>query len=166
MSASDLAAWMGLGVASFSVVWQVWREVRSGPRLRVTVSANMQTPPALPDGSWGPKMIAITVYNIGDAGTSITHLIGHLYPDEQRHQMHHMPRVLGVIPGEHAKFPVFLEPGKFWTAWLTQSELEEKVAPGEFLDLGVVHSMNEKPAMAVAKGLAPRAARPQSTGEA
>jgi hypothetical protein len=68
MSPSDIAAWWGAVVATLVFLWELYKNWQAGPRLRLTVNANMIF---IGDASpMGQSFVTLRAVNIGDAPTS------------------------------------------------------------------------------------------------
>lgn len=76
MDVSDWAAVIALGLSGAALSLEVKRWLESGPRLRMTVMSDMVAAPE--DDGW-PKL-ALTVINQGSAPTTLTHMVGYVYP--------------------------------------------------------------------------------------
>lgn len=72
MNASDIAAWWGAGVATLVFFWELYQKWASGPKVRISISANM-----LSYGDplrEGKTFVMLRAVNVGDASTTLTNL--------------------------------------------------------------------------------------------
>jgi hypothetical protein len=110
--------WSGVGfkdsIAIYAAVlstivfcWQVFIYLRNGPRLRVTAAAGMRVFGPVPDQG---EYLAITATNVGNAATTITHVVVMGYdPAWGRLRGPKEKYVLGRSTADHAPHP--LAPG-------------------------------------------------------
>ena len=75
MTASDMAAWWGAGLASLVFGWDIYKWMTAGPRLFLKASPNMQ----LVGDRSGTEHVFVEVVNRGDKPTTITHLAFYSY---------------------------------------------------------------------------------------
>lgn len=145
MNAEAVAAWWGAIVSTILGVWEIVRWARSGARLRVRLASNMQH--FVPGVGFNPKLhVSISISNVGDASTTITHLVACSYQNWWK-WLRKNPTAQGVIePGPSSVYPHVLEPGTRWSAWVPQEIFQEMLVKGPIVRVGVVHSMSESPA--------------------
>ena len=142
--AQAIAAWWGAILATIVFVWEIYKWLRSGPRLVINVAPNMQL--ALQAGVEDRLHIAITVSNVGDATTTITHLFGCAYKNRLASLRNKRCKTLIYSPSLTVNYPTTLEPGKTWTAWIPQAEALDSLKPSRYIKIGVLHSMSKRPA--------------------
>ena len=75
MSASDYAAWWGAGVATLALTWNIYRALRSGPRVKVTATPDIQVFPRTAI-TGDTVYISVTASNRGTAPTTLTNFVG------------------------------------------------------------------------------------------
>jgi len=147
MDSSTLAAWWGAITGSLALAWEMFRWHQSGPKLLVAASPNMQVVrPGL--GVDEEIFISVSVRNVGDAATTITHFMGVTYAGWFNHLRRKRAGLFIVTTGSDSPLPHRLEPGATWSGTVKQKEallaLKKK---GDMLYIGVKHSMHEKPVL-------------------
>ncbi len=70
------AAWIGAATGVFSLAWNVYLKVTSGPKLKISAYAGMVTMPPPPGD---PYFLRIVVRNVGSAPTTITNYSLHSF---------------------------------------------------------------------------------------
>lgn len=143
-SVSDFAAWWGAIIATLALAWNIVVAFRSGARIRVRVTPNMQVYPRQPITE-DNEYISVTVVNHGTSPTTITHFCGYyatsLWNHIRRKRQHF------VIPSHPAlgmKVPYVLSPGQEWSSLADQRDLHEK-SKGGYLYIGVIHNQSKRP---------------------
>lgn len=142
-TSSDFAAWWGAIVASLVFGWEIWKHVRSGPRLRITVSPNMVT---AGNGVISKvQMIFVTVVNCGDQATELTHFLGVHYRTKIDMWTGKKGRTF-IIPrnGAGPEVPFRLEPGSRWTGGIEQGSMVEDFGAKGVLCCGVIDAASGK----------------------
>ena len=144
-STSDYAAWWGAVIATLALTWNIVVALRSGPRIRVRATSNMQIYPRQPltgDKSY----ISLTAVNHGNAPTTITHFCGY-----------YSTSLWKLIKGKKQNFivntghelgqtvPFKLAPGEEWSSLADQSDMEEKCGKGGYLYMGIIHNQRKRP---------------------
>jgi len=145
MDASTLAAWWGAATGTFAVLWEVFRWLNEGPKLRISASTNMQIiQPGV--GVQPEKLVSVTVRNVGTSATTITHLCGCIYKGWFARLRKRPASLFVITTGPESPVPFKLEPGCTWSGTALQSQLEEAMTKsGAYLYIGVQHSMAERP---------------------
>lgn len=147
VDASTVAAWWGAVLATIVFIWEIYKWSRTGARLRVTANPEMQQ--VIPDVGIEPELyINLVVANVGDAPTTITHLLGYVFASRWQTLRGKRIKAFVILPGQGANYPHLLEPGNTWSAWILQSEVERFMAKGHIIHVGIHHSMAEKAATA------------------
>lgn len=146
MNPETIAAWWGAVLATIVFLWEVYKWLRSGARLQVSAAKDMQL--AAPNGRLNDALhICLTVHNVGDAVTTITHLVGYNYKNRFFAFTRRRSGAFVVSPGPTAAYPHVLEPGKTWTALVPQDEFEAASKKGKIMRVGVLHSMSKSPSV-------------------
>lgn len=144
MDVSDWAAVIALGLSGAALSLEVKRWIESGPRLQLTVMPDMVTAPH-DDGR--PKL-ALTVINQGSAPTTLTHMVGYVYPTICTRMLRKPTKAFIVNTWDSpfgATLPHELGVNRIWTGVLRYDDaLSEKRARGE-LYVGVFASHARKP---------------------
>ena len=141
---SEYAAWWGASVATVALIWNIVLAIRSGPRIRVTISSNFQVMPHQPPTN-DATFVFVTAVNVGSAPTTITHFVGYFekeksqFPNPATKQHFAVPNPPVFGKG----IPCVLQPGDQWTGLAEQDGLQNK-ASGRPLYLGVIHNQRKK----------------------
>lgn len=140
LTTSDYAAWWGAIIASFALIWNVVTFIRSGARIKVYVSTNMELFPPNP-GKEDNTYTFLRAVNVGDSATTIMHFCGYSAEtifDRFRKKAKHF-----IISNANTNqpLPFKLEPGEEWTGLALQDEL---LKDKKFVYLGVIHNQREK----------------------
>jgi hypothetical protein len=143
MDASTWAAWWGAGSGTLAVAWEIFSWLRSGPRLRVTASPNMQyiTPGV---GFDDTVYIHVNVTNVGDQPTTITHFFGQTYRSRLDRLRNKREKAFVVNTGTESPIPHKIDVGETWYAMAPQLPAEE-IASNSLLYLGVQCASHKKP---------------------
>ncbi|MHB1141536.1 MAG: hypothetical protein ACYC1T_07260 [Sulfuricaulis sp.] len=146
-SISEFAAWWGAVVATLALIWNIVVALRSGARIHVRASSNMQIIPGGP-ATRDKTFISVTAVNRGTAPTTITHFCG-FYTDS----------LWNLIRGKRQQFivtssrdlgkdvPYVLAPGEEWFSLAEQHDLQQKAGNG-YLYIGVIHNQKKRPVYA------------------
>lgn len=141
--ASDYAAWWGAIVASLALIWNVVVAIRSGPKVIVTATPNMQlSPPEL--GEEDKSFIFVKAVNTGTSPTTITHFHG--YQANSRFdyfRKKHRPFIVGNN-GRFTPPPIKLGPGDEWVGIMDQ---DSEILSDELLYIGIIHNQSKKPVL-------------------
>ena len=142
---SDYAAWWGAFVASLAFLWNVVAAVRSGPRVKITVTPDMQIYPNQPPTN-DNTYVAVRAVNVGTGKTTITHCAGY-----------YTTNILGVLLKKYRQqfminidhqtghpVPFMLEPGAEWANLADQKFLMERAGNGRVY-LGIIHNQRKRP---------------------
>ena len=141
MTASDIAAWWGAGLATLVLVWDIYKWKTAGARLTVKVVPGMQMA-----GDPTEKLhILVEAVNRGDRLTTLTHLAVYQYASAfDRARGKRKASLLVPKPGGN-DLPYELEPGKRWTGLMDQSALIKQLdGATEYLSVAIVHSARSK----------------------
>ena len=137
MTASDIAAWWGAGVATIVLFWDIFKWSTDGPKLVMQISVNMIE---VGNGIGKTKYVYAKVYNIGNAPTTIESFCGYspakgLAGLRKRNGTHF------IIPNPRAGqgLNFVLRPGEFWAGSVLQDEIEKDFR-GRKVYLGIYHS--------------------------
>ena len=147
MTATELAAWWGAGLATLVLGWDMYKWTKStSPKLKVRVVSDMKILPSDDNKLY----IHVTVANTGTVKTTLTHLIALHYASRMRRILHRRPTESFVIPhpGHGSVLPYVLGPGEQWTSLINQEGKLEKRARDGYLYCGVHHSSSSGPCLA------------------
>lgn len=141
---TDIVAWWGAIVATFVLVWDVYKWTRRGPDVRVEAAPNMKVFPKLPH-TGDTNFIFVAATNHGAQPTTVTHLAGVYYPSlwhkfTRRKGQHFVVfnNALGT------PFPHVLPPGERWTGAIDQDDATKKYGSSGRFYCGVFHSHSKK----------------------
>lgn len=125
MNASDYAAWYAAVVSTIGASWEIFRQLRSGARLRIDAIPNMIPRNVHPEID-GRRYVSVTVTNIGDQPTTITHFGGILVPHcwEGARGVEGNGFLVWAHPRTGSTVPYVLKPGEQWNSLADQAELE------------------------------------------
>jgi hypothetical protein len=145
MSASDIAAWWGAGIATLVLVWDIFKWKQTGPRLRLSVLPNMNVTGSVPNADPTKTYVLVEVVNIGDKKTELTYLVGLYYKSRLQRIRGKSDQNFAVInPAFSTKFPCFVVPGERWVGGIEQTQDLEEMSRTGFLYFGVFHSAGKK----------------------
>jgi len=162
MNASDYAAWWGAIVSTIVGLWEIWTGLRSGPRVRVRATPNMEILGPfveLMGDLRGKTFISVVAVNVGTAPTTITHFGGYFYPSFWRWVLGRPQNFVvptGLPIGKN--LPHVLPPGEEWSNMIDQGDVEERMFKGKggALYVGVIHNQKTKGGVYVRLKLAPK----------
>jgi len=149
MSASDIAAWFGAITGSVALLWDVVKWSKTGPRVRVSVAPNMTAVGAAEILLGKDPCVLVEANNVGDAKTTITHLVGFYYASWLRRVFRLKPTQTLVVPDPRpGKLPHVLDTGERWVGMMEQNEDLAKMSRDGYLYCGVHHSTSRRPVLA------------------
>ncbi len=141
---SDYAAWWGAVIATLALIWNIIVAIRSGARLHVVVSPNMQVYPPSP-GQKDKTYIHVSAVNRGDSATTITNFLGYSSDSilgffSNKHRQHFL--VNGT--SDSNPIPFKLAPGDEWRGMADQTLMLQGFYKNYFY-LGVLDNQSKKP---------------------
>ncbi|MFZ3136192.1 MAG: hypothetical protein WA126_02235 [Thermodesulfovibrionales bacterium] len=143
-SASDFAAWWGAIVATLAVIWNIVVAIRSGARVYVRATPEMQVFPRQPiteDNIY----ISVTAINRGNSSTTITHFCGYYTKSIwNRIRGKKQAFIVNTDPSLGKTIPYVLRPGEEWSSMANQKSIQEKCAGG-LLYIGIIHNQRKRP---------------------
>ena len=141
-----MVAWWGAIIATFVLLWDIYKWKTSGPKIRFRANPNMKTfnIPSREGKTW----ISATAENVGTGATTITNL-GFQYYRNWFKKIFRKPDSSGVIASAEAtpnqSIPYILNPGTIWQGLALQTkELEENSRKG-YLICELYYSQSKKP---------------------
>jgi len=142
MTATELAAWVGASSGLLSVGWNIYLKLTSGPKLAVTAFAGMVMMPPPPHN---PRLLKLTVNNVGTTPTTINNLTFHIYESRWK-RLRRRPSVSAVL--NHYRGPEMPHKVEVGDEWVAVMEHDEKF--NEWLRSGdlwceVHHSFSKRP---------------------
>jgi len=147
---TNIAAWWGAVIATFVIIWDIYKWKHSGSIINVTASPNMQTVENFPTYKDDKDYISIIVTNTGNIKTTITHLVIFYYK--------YNPILSKILKKKARTFPepdpynspllpIMLVPGEMWPCDIERNDELEKLSRNGFLYCGIYHSNSKKPVM-------------------
>jgi hypothetical protein len=145
MEPSVLAAWWGALTGTLALLWEMFTWFRKGPRLRLSATTNMQViTPSI--GLDETLRISLSVRNVGDSPTTLTHFCGMSYSGRFNRLRRKRSGLFVVTTGPESPIPFKLGAGETWSGMVLQDQVIGSLPePDMWLYLGVQHSMAEKP---------------------
>lgn len=142
---SDYAAWWGAAIASSTFLWNVISAVRSGPRLNVSVTPEMQIFPNQPP-TFDKTYVSVRAVNVGTGKTTITHCAGYYTTNcvGVVLKKYRQPFMINISNQTGHDVPFILEPGIEWGNLADQEFLVERSENGRVY-LGVIHNQSNRP---------------------
>lgn len=146
---TNIAAWWGAVIATFLIIWDIYKWKHSGSIINVTASPNMKTFGKIPNHLGNNKYISVEVTNTGTRKTTITHLISSHYKSLIFKLIKKADKNYVVLePAFLApRLPHILEPGERWLGGIEQNNELEELSRNGFLYCGIHHSSSKKPVM-------------------
>lgn len=148
MTATELAAWWGAGIATLVLAWDIYKWRKSGENITLTATPNMQSYGAMPSEMDDKTYVVVVVTNTGDKKSTLTHLVGFQYNSYIGYLLNKSISSFFVTNAALVQpLPHALEPGEQWQGIIEQnSDLENMSRSGRFY-CGVYHSNNKKPVL-------------------
>jgi hypothetical protein len=147
MNASDYAAWWGAGVATLALTWNIYRALRSGPRVKVTATPDIQVFPRTAI-TGDTVYISVTATNRGTAPTTLTNFVGFhekTLLDLFLRRLLRRRKGFVVFTGPLGQpIPYVLKPGEQWSNVVEQLDLQSHYQGG-YLYIGVSHNQRKRP---------------------
>jgi len=145
MSATNIAAWWGAGIATVVLLWDVFKWWRASVgKLRVSANPNLQLVDRQRGEVGEKKYIFVEVTNPGEKRTTITHLVGYNYRSLWQWVRRKHDEAFAVVEPLDGQIPFVLEPGARWSGGIEQSEDIERWSREGRLFVGVNHSLAQK----------------------
>jgi hypothetical protein len=134
-------------VSTTVLIWNIFIWFRTGPRLKVSASANMKTfGQGVRDDT---TYIVANVRNVGTQQTTITHVVMFAYRNRWDR---FRKRASETFVVNHAvlayPIPYVLEAGKTFMSMIVQNETAEKLSHSRLLYVGIVHAFRDRPVLA------------------
>ena len=145
MSATDVAAWVGAVGAVVALAWDFFKWHFAGAKLQLHLAPHMEMLAPTPLSAHG-KLIVVTLVNVGDAPTTLTHVVADVYPNwwaalrqKRKESLIFMPIWLGP------PMPHILPPGEQWACALSHARLVEVASAKDIIRVGVHHAVSRRP---------------------
>ena len=143
-SNATIPAWIGATTGVSAIIWQIFKELRSGARLSATARPNMISPDNGDD-----RYIVVTVVNKGNAPTTLTNLLVFMYENNYK-KLRKKSKINAAMKQsmlEHYYLPYVLESGHRWVGLVDQQEILEYAEEAGGINLiyvAVEHSVSDK----------------------
>ena len=149
MSATDIAAWIGAVTGTLVLIWDVYKWMQTGPKVKVSAAPNMVAYGSAVTILGSKANIMVEVTNTGDGKTTITHLVGFFYRSRLRKWLRRKPDRTMVVPNPGSgQLPHVIHPGERWIGAMDQSADLIKMSNEGALYVGVLHSTQKRPVLA------------------
>lgn len=149
MNATDIAAWVGATTGTLVLLWDVFKWLHARPRLTVSAAPNMEAFGSAVALIGNKTVVVVEARNVGDAKTTITHLVGFYYDSWLQRLLHRKPKksfiVANPAPG---KLPHVIDRGEQWLGLMEQNDDLERMSNEGYLYVGVLHSTSRSPVLA------------------
>jgi hypothetical protein len=158
MTPTDVAAWVGAITGSLVLLWDVFKWVHSGARVRVSAAPNMRAYGSALALLGTKTCIAVEASNVGQAKTTITHVVGFHYTSPVHKFLQRKPLKSIIVPDPKlGAVPHALDVGERWLGMMEQNEEIEELSRNGALYVGVYHSSGKRPELQRVIIHAPRA---------
>jgi len=149
MNATDIAAWVGAITGSCIFLWDIFKWLHGGARVIVSASPNMIAYGAAVAIAGDTDSVVVEATNIGDAKTTITHLVGFYYDSWLKRLFRLKPTksffVFNPGPGT---LPHVLDRGERWLGLMEQNKDLQRMSTEGYVYVGVFHSTTKRPIVA------------------
>ncbi|HNP64309.1 MAG TPA: hypothetical protein PKH39_10275 [Woeseiaceae bacterium] len=144
MSATDIAAWWGAGIATFVALFEFFRWWQSrATELRISASTNMQE--FLPgSGLQDGRFVSVEINNVGDRTTTLTNFGGFHYKSWWQERLNKVTQAFVILDPTPGVIPCELAPGQMWRGRMQQTEQVESWSRNGRLYIAVYHSLSKK----------------------
>nr|WP_163501695.1 hypothetical protein [Halomonas socia] len=142
--ATGVAAIIGASTGVASLGWQIFKHLKDGPVLRLSVSQGMEliVPGREPDDQ---LLTVVNVTNVGSQSTTLTHLIVERYRNRFDRALRRKPLAQGLVPRPGAMdFPHKLAVGDQWIGTMYQQDLDRYFTEKGHLYIGVYHTFGKR----------------------
>jgi hypothetical protein len=146
MTATDVAAWIGALTGTLVLLWDIFKWVHSGAKIKVSASPNM-TGYGSAALLLGEKMcVAVEATNVGQSKTTITHLVFFHHKSWFGRLLRRKPGTTFYVPDPRpGTLPAVLDTGERWLGMIVQSPELEVMSREGYLYVGVYHSTGKRP---------------------
>jgi hypothetical protein len=149
MSATDIAAWIGAITGTLVLIWDVYKWMQTGPKVKVSAAPNMVAYGSAMTILGDKSNIMVEVTNTGDGKTTIAHLVGFFYASQLRKWLRRKPHRTMFVPDPGSgQLPHVIHPGERWIGAMDQSDDLIKMSNDGALYVGVLHSTQKRPVLA------------------
>jgi hypothetical protein len=122
MEASVLAAWWGAITGTLALIWEMFTWFRKGPRLRLMATSDMQI--VIPGVGLDKTLhISVTVRNVGDSATTLTHFCGISYSGWFNRLRRKRSGLFVITTGAESPIPFKLGAGETWSGMALQDDV-------------------------------------------
>jgi hypothetical protein len=146
MEASTAAAWWGAICGSVAIIWDAIKWFSSGAHLKISLSTKMRVLSSV-TGLNDTKNVMVTVRNVGDKPTTITHFLGYTFESKWKKFRKKPKDTFFITVGNESQIPFKIEPSATWMGLVDQDQVEKIAKEAPFLYLGVQHSLSDDPVL-------------------
>ncbi len=158
MEPSEIAAWWGASVATIVLCWDIYKWLKEGPKIVMSMSPNMKVigDPEREGITW----VSVTISNTGTRPTTLKN-IGMEYYENLFDRIRKKTSTAAIFPNASTSFPLprVIKPGEEWNGLIPQERvdkdfsLEERARSGHLMIwVGLSHTKHGKKARLVMKG--------------
>lgn len=142
---TSFVAWWGAIVATLVFLWDIYKWVKSGASVVVSVQPNMQSFGGPAQSFGGTNYVVVEAVNKGNKKTTITHLVAYYYSSLIKRLLRRQSQAFFVAnTGLAQPLPHVLEPGERWLGIMEQNQDLEKMAGEGYLYCGINHSLKAR----------------------
>lgn len=142
MNPSEIAAWVGAVSGVSALMWDFYKWKTAGPRLVISVSANMLKIPARNK----ERYVLTRVRNVGSAPTTLTTMVLSVYDSRYaRLRMRQSKAMVVVQPSPGQPLPYKLDVGEEWAGMVNQTEELNTLIDTGKLWCDVSHTWSKRP---------------------
>ena len=146
MTTTDVAAWIGALTGTFVLLWDIFKWVRSGARIKVSASPNMTGFGSAAQLLGNNTCVVVEAINVGQSKTTITHLVGFHYQSWWNRLLRRKPSTTFLVPDPRpGTLPHVLDIGERWLGMIEQNDELEKMSQEGCLYVGIYHSTGRQP---------------------
>jgi len=148
MTATDVAAWIGALTGTFVLLWDIFKWVHSGARIKVSAAPNMTGYGSAAQLLGNKTCVAVEASNVGQSKTTITHLVGFHYKTWWHRLFRRKPLTTFLVPDPRpGTLPHVLDTGERWLGMIEQNDELARMSRAGYLYVGIYHSTSRRPAL-------------------
>jgi hypothetical protein len=115
MGATEVAAWIGAATGTTSILWDVFKYLRSGPKLRIQANPNMVPAKPRPGYPADSRWTLVRVANVGSSRTTLMALSLEIYHSRFAVWRRATTERLAVLQAWPTPLPYALDVGEEWS---------------------------------------------------
>ncbi len=146
MTATDVAAWIGALTGTLVLLWDVFKWVHSGAKIKISASPNMTGYGSAALLLGEQTCVAVEATNVGQSKTTITHLVGFHHKSRFGRLLRRKPETTFFVPNPRpGTLPGVLDTGERWLGMIEQNSELEVMSREGYLYVGIYHSTGKLP---------------------